>query len=61
METIVKEQQIPFQQTEPGVEVAYRGAGADRIRMVINHNPREAVYDGQKLAPFQCSVAPAAE
>lgn len=60
LEQVVTEQHIPMEPTQPGVEVVYRGDGDSQIRMVINHNAREAVYDGQALAPFQCSICPAA-
>ena len=56
LETVTEEQQILPQPSEPGVEVVYRGEGEDKICMVINHNAREAVYDGQVFAPFQCSI-----
>lgn len=56
LEKAAAEQHISLEQTAPGVEVVYRGDGEDQIRMVMNHNPQEAVYDGGTLAPFQCSV-----
>lgn len=61
LETVTEEQHILPQQSEPGVEVVYRGAGDARICMVINHNACAVVHDGQPLAPFQCSICPAAE
>ena len=61
LETITEEQHIFPQQAEPGVEVVYRGTGADRICMIMNHNACEMIYDGQALAPFQCKICPAAE
>ena len=61
LEVISAQQDIPLDAAVPGVEVICRGAGEDRIRMVINHNPREAVYNGRTLAPFQCCVGPAGE
>ena len=39
-----------------GVEIVRRGGPKDRIRMVINHNAVETVFDGETLAPFQCSI-----
>ena len=50
------EQGIPLTQTQPGVEVVCRGQGDRQIRMVMNHNPREAQYEGGALAPFQCRI-----
>ena len=61
LDTIAGEQNMSLLPSEPGVEVVYRGAARDRICMVINHNAREATYNGQTLAPFQCSISPAAE
>lgn len=53
----VKEQNIAGEPSEDGVEVVYRGSGEGRIRMVINHNPHEAEYGGEKLAPFACRIS----
>ena len=56
LEEIARRQQIALELSEPGVEVVYRGAGEERIRMVMNHNAREASYAGEPLAPFQCRI-----
>lgn len=56
LEKVARQQGIPLEVTAPGVEVVYRGTGEDWIRMVINHNPYEAAYDGAPLAPFQCRI-----
>lgn len=61
LEQVVTEQHIPMEPTQPGVEVVYRGDAEAQIRMVINHNACEVIHDGQVLAPFQCSIRPAAE
>lgn len=61
LEQIAGEQNISLEPTQPGVEVVYRGAPGHAIRMVMNHNAREAVYDGRTLAPFQCCIQPVAE
>lgn len=61
LEQIAAEQNISLEQSAPGVEVVYRGTPKDQIRMVINHNPHEIVYDGKTLAPFQCSISPTTE
>ena len=61
LETISCRQNIALTPSEPGVEVVYRGHGEDRICMVMNHNAREVTHHGQTLAPFQCSICPAAE
>ena len=58
LEEVSQQQNIPLEATASGVEVMYRGAGEDLVRMVINHNPHEAVYAGRTLAPFQCCVQP---
>ena len=57
LEQIAAKQKIPMERSAPGVEVVYRGAGEEQICMVINHNSQEAVYHGQTLAPFQCTVS----
>ena len=61
LEVISDQQGIRQEPTAAGVEVICRGTGEDRVRMVINHNSREAVYGGRSVAPFQCCVEPAAE
>ena len=61
LEEISKKQNLPLEDSAAGVEVICRGTGEDRVRMVINHNAQEAVYDGKPVAPFQCWVEPAAE
>ena len=58
LEQVAAEQRIPLERTESGVEVVYRGSGDGRVRLVINHNPHEAVYRGESLAPFQYRVDP---
>ena len=58
LDAICAEQGISPDPSAPGVEVVYRGAGADRIRMVINHNARETSCGSETLAPFQCSISP---
>ena len=42
--------------TETGVEVCYRGDGAGRVRMVMNHNGHEASYGKRRLAPYECYI-----
>lgn len=61
LEQVAEEQNLSLEPTEPGVEVVYRGTGADRVRMVINHNAQEASYGGQTLEPFQCCILPAVQ
>ena len=61
LEEAAGQQNIPLEPAAPGVEVVYRGVGEDRIRMAINHNPYEAAYDGESLAPFQCRICKAAQ
>lgn len=61
LEEISVQQNLPLEDSAAGVEVICRGTGEDRVRMVINHNAQEAVYDGKPVAPFQCWVEPAAE
>ena len=60
LEQIAVEQDISMEPSAPGVEVAYRGAGEEAIRMVINHNPCPAKYGSESLAPFQCLISPRA-
>lgn len=61
LEAISVQQNLPLEASAAGVEVICRGTGEGRVRMVINHNPQEAVYDDRSVAPFQCCVEPAAE
>lgn len=61
LEAISVQQNLPLEAFAAGVEVICRGTGEGRVRMVINHNPQEAVYDDRSVAPFQCCVEPAAE
>lgn len=61
LEEISYQQNLPLENSAAGMEVICRGTGEDRVRMVINHNAQEAVYDGKPVAPFQCWVEPAAE
>lgn len=61
LEAISVQQNLPLEASAAGVEVICRGTGEGRMRMVINHNPQEAVYDDRSVAPFQCCVEPAAE
>lgn len=58
LEKISVEQGISLDCSAPGVEVVYRGVGADQICMVLNHNSHEVTYAGQTLAPFQCCIQP---
>lgn len=52
------EQRLPLKNSQPGVEVVYRGEGEDQIRMILNHNAWEVGYEGEILAPFQCVIQP---
>ena len=61
LEVISAQQSISLEDSAAGVEVICRGTGKDRVRMVINHNGSEAIYDGMSLAPFRCQMIPAAE
>lgn len=61
LEELCARQGLAGESSAPGVEVVYRGSGRDRIRLVMNHNPRPAAYKGQTLAPFQCCISPAEE
>ena len=47
-----------MERSTPGVEVAYRGGPENGIRMVINHNARQVVHDGETLEPFGCRITP---
>lgn len=61
LEELCARQGLAGESSAPGVEVVYRGSGRDRIRLVMNHNPRPAAYKDQTLAPFQCCISPAEE
>lgn len=61
LEAISVQQNLPLEASAAGVEVICRGTGEGRMRMVINHNPQEVVYDDRSVAPFQCCVELAAE
>lgn len=61
LEAICAQQTISGEASPAGVEIICRGSGKDRVRMVINHNSREAEYDGEPLAPFQCRVESAGQ
>lgn len=58
LERAAAEQGLPLEPSQPGVEVVYRGTGAEQIRMILNHNTREVGYEGEILAPFQCVIQP---
>ena len=60
LERVIARHGIVPVQSPSGVEVVFRGGREDGIRMVINHNAWETTYDGEVLAPFQCSIHPAA-
>lgn len=56
MGQIMAENQIQTEESADGVEICYRGEGADRVRMVMNHNGYE-VKDGEKtLAPYESRI-----
>lgn len=57
MRRIAEEQEIVCERSADGVEVVYRGCGAEKIRMVINHNPCEVQNAGETLAPFECRIS----
>lgn len=61
LEAICAQQTISGEASPAGVEIICRGSGKDWVRMVINHNSREAEYDGEPLAPFQCRVESAGQ
>ena len=61
LELVSQGQKVCQEPSPAGVEVVYRGCGENRIRMIINHTPRETEYAGKTLAPFQCSISCAAE
>lgn len=54
LEQIMNDCQIVMEPTEDGVEVGYRGEGENRIRMVMNHNGKEAKYSDKVLMPYAC-------
>jgi len=53
---ILAEAGVPTEASANGVEIVYRGEGAEKIRMTINHNDF-AVKDGEEeLEPFGCQI-----
>lgn len=56
MDTIMQENEIETLSSPDGVEIIYRGAGADKIRMLINHNAYKTERSGIELAPFECKI-----
>lgn len=48
MEIIMLDNQIATEESEAGVEIAYRGGGENRIRIALNHNGY-AVKDGENV------------
>jgi beta-galactosidase len=56
MRRIMRENDITVLESADGVEICYRGDGANRIRMVMNHNGY-AVEDGDTvLAPYESRI-----
>lgn len=53
---IMEEQNIMPEPSAEGVEIAYRGTGERKIRMVMNHNGCEAVDRGRVLSPYECRI-----
>ena len=56
METILADNQIKTTLSESGVEVAVRGCGEQRVRILINHNDHQAQFQDRTLPPFGCIV-----
>ena len=61
LEAICAQQTISGEVSPAGVEIVCRGSGKNRVRMVINHNSQEIVYDGRTVATFQCSMESAGQ
>lgn len=56
MDGIMADKAIESEPSEPGVEIAYRGCGDNRVRMVMNFNGHE-VRDGENvLAPYESRI-----
>jgi len=56
METVMDEQGLACTPSPDGVEVAVRGGGAQKIRIVMNHNDVPVHAGGFDLAPFACRI-----
>lgn len=48
--------QIEGTPSPEGVEIAYRGEGEHRIRMILNHNGTEVPFEGGTLAAYACYI-----
>ncbi len=56
MQQIMTDMGIVTESSEDGVEICYRGEGANKVRMVMNHNGYE-VKDGDRiLAPYESRI-----
>ncbi len=56
MEMVMDEQGLARIPSPDGVEVAVRGGGAQKIRIVMNHNDVPVKTGGFDLAPFECRI-----
>jgi len=60
-EKILSEAGVPSETSAEGVEIVYRGEGAQRIRIALNHNDTPVKDGSQELAPFACHITAAPE
>ena len=56
MGKIMADSEIKTIPSDCGVEVVLRGSEAQRVRMYINHNDREARAGNVMLKPFECKI-----
>ena len=56
MGLVMDEANIAKEVTAPGLEIAYRGAAANVVRMIMNHNDYEVEYNGQTIAPYESRI-----
>ncbi|OUM94445.1 MAG: beta-galactosidase [Thermobacillus sp. ZCTH02-B1] len=58
---IVRERKICYIDSDPGVEVVERRVRGRRYRFVMNHNGREASFQGRRLNPYDSFIVPVDE
>ena len=58
VETILRERGIETVPSPEGVEIVARGAGAEKVRMYLNHNGHPVTAGGLELPPYGCRIMP---
>lgn len=59
VQRILAEAGLPMESSSDGVEIVYRGNGAERIRIAMNHNAHSVMDRNTVLNPFECKITPA--